>query len=498
MGLSKSRFVSGMQCAKKLYYDVHRKDLRQPVNASKQALFDAGHEVGLLAQSYFPGGKDASSVDFKDFTAALSNTKQWIEEGVSTIYEATFSFGGVLSALDILHHSNGKRLAIEVKSSTEIKDYHYIDAALQYWVMSNAGYAPDEISIMYINKDYRKYGEINPAQFFKIEDVTAKVLAMQLMIGADVARLSTMLTLPSEPVINIGRYCNRPFECDYKHKCWNHIPDGSVFDLFFAGDKAWNLYEQGFLMLSDIPDTFALNHRQQLQVEGAKNGSSYIDRQSITTFLGDWEFPLHFFDFETIDPAIPILEGTSPFQKLPFQYSLHVTDALGNILTHTEFLATPEDFINPLTYAEDPRYKLIQQLKQDIGNKGSIVVYYKAFELGRLKELAIAFPSEAEFINGLIERVVDLHEPFKNGWYYLPEMNGSASIKDVLPSIDPEFSYKDLIVGNGGDASDLYMSMVNNTFDGDKNETISNLLKYCERDTEGMVVIYKEFLNVST
>ena len=94
----------------------------------------------------------------------------------------------------------------------------------------------------------------------------------------------------------------------------------------------------------------------------------------------------------------------------------------------------------------------------------------------------------------MIERVVDLHEPFKNGWYYLPEMNGSASIKDVLPSIAPEFSYKDLIVGNGGDASDLYMSMVNNTFDGDKNETISNLLKYCERDTEGMVVIYKDLL----
>jgi hypothetical protein len=96
----------------------------------------------------------------------------------------------------------------------------------------------------------------------------------------------------------------------------------------------------------------------------------------------------------------------------------------------------------------------------------------------------------------LIARVVDLHETFKNGWYYLPEMNGSASIKDVLPSIAPEFSYKDLVVVIGGDASALYMSMVNNKFGGDKNETITILLKYCERDTEGMVVIYKELLNV--
>ena len=85
-----------------------------------------------------------------------------------------------------------------------------------------------------------------------------------------------------------------------------------------------------------------------------------------------------------------------------------------------------------------------------------------------------------------------------DGWYYKPEMGASASIKSVLPSIAPEFSYSDLEIGNGGLASNTFLSMIQNSFEGDRQLTTKHLLAYCERDTEGMVVIYRhlvEFIN---
>ena len=92
-------------------------------------------------------------------------------------------------------------------------------------------------------------------------------------------------------------------------------------------------------------------------------------------------------------------------------------------------------------------------------------------------------------------RFIDLLIPFRNGWYYLPEMGKSASIKSVLPALEPEFNYDNLTIGNGGQASEIYLSMINNTFSGDYNETWDSLLKYCERDTYGLVIIYKKLLD---
>lgn len=494
MGLSKSRFLSGMQCAKKLYLDVHKTELKPLPTAAQQSLFDAGHEVGMLAQSFYPNGLDASAVGDKTLNTAINKTKQWINEGVTTIYEATFSHCGVLSALDILHNENGKKVAIEVKSSTEVKDYYYIDAAVQYWVMSGAGYTPDEIRIMYINKNYRKNGDIDLQEFFQLEDVTERVKAMQDQIGANINDLSVMLKKPDEPSVAIGKQCDKPFECGYKQYCWAHIPEHSVFDLYKAGNKAWELYASGIVKLADIPESVKLSKKQTIQVEGAKNGTSFINTKELQAFVKVLKYPLYFLDFETIAPAVPMFNGTRPYQQLPFQYSLHVTDEAGNIIKHSEFLAQPEDFRDTVCPKDDPRYKLLMQLKADIGNEGSIVVYNISFERDRLKELGVAFPSEAGYIKKWIESMVDLLVPFSKGWYYLPEMNGSASIKKVLPSIAPGFSYKDLAIGNGGDASALYMSMIKDIFTGSRETTMHNMLEYCKRDTEGMVILFNELL----
>ncbi|MBS4043351.1 MAG: DUF2779 domain-containing protein [Chitinophagaceae bacterium] len=494
--LSKSRFVSGVQCSKKLYFDIYRKDLKPALTASQEALFNAGHDVGELAQTLFPNGKDATPINFYDFSLSIENTKKWIQSGEPTIYEAAFLHNGFLAALDILHHQNNELWAIEVKSSTSVKDYHITDASFQYWLMCKDGFTPDKFFLMHINSQFIKKGAINPKELFYLEDITEQVKNNLDWVETKAPELYKLYTDKTEPTIKIGTHCNSPFECDYKHHCWAHVPENSVFELSSARGKDWELYEEGIVELKDIPVDLVLNHRQQLQVNGAKTGVKYIDTASLKTFVDAVEYPLYFFDFETISTAIPFVDGTKPFQQLPFQYSLHVVNEQGLIEQHHEFLATPTDFVNITSKESDPRYQLIQQLKQQIGPKGNLVVYYSSFEINRFNELIAAFPEEKTLITDWINRCVDLIVPFKNAWYYLPAMGGSASIKDVLPAIAPEFSYSELEIQNGGDASEIYLSMIKNNFKGDAEKTKQNLLKYCERDTEGMVIIWNELLRV--
>jgi hypothetical protein len=158
-------------------------------------------------------------------------------------------------------------------------------------------------------------------------------------------------------------------------------------------------------------------------------------------------------------------------------------------LVHRYFLADPADFKD--TSVTDPRRLLLEQLKTTIGPSGSIMAYNATFEISVLKSLIPIFPEFHKFIYDLCSRFVDLLIPFKNAWYYTPEMAKSASIKSVLPALAPEFSYADLPIGNGGEASETFLAIVNGSFDGNIEETRQHLLRYCERDTYGMVVLWK-------
>lgn len=183
-------------------------------------------------------------------------------------------------------------------------------------------------------------------------------------------------------------------------------------------------------------------------------------------------------------PAIPVLDGTRPYQQIPFQYSLHIL-AEDQSIEYREFLASPTDF-----HRTDLRKLLIEQLKKDFRNSGSIVTYNKRFEVVRLEELAEAFPEDARFLKGLMARIVDLYDIFRSRWYYHPAMKNSASIKSVLLALIPEFSYSDLEIGDGGTASELFLESIQK-ISLYTPELQENLLKYCERDTYAMVLIYQ-------
>ena len=487
--LSKSTFIRGLQCEKSLYLYKHHYKLKDPTSTSLQAVFDQGTNIGLLAQELFPNGVDASPENHFKMAESARKTLSFITEGESIIYEATFIYNDVLAALDILVKDFEGWKAYEVKSSTKVSDTYIKDAAIQYYTITNSGIDLKDISIVHINNQYTKDGELDIYQLFTIESVCDKVLEYLPQIPNEVRKLKNVIESTEAPQKDIGSYCSDPYECDFKGTCWKHIPQYSVFNISRLNkDKKFDLYNQGVVTLDqiDLAQT-DLNPNQVLQVESEVNGTTHIDFDEIRNFTNGLNYPLYFLDFETIGPAIPIYNGSRPYQQLVFQYSLHIQETSTSELKHRDYLADP---------TEDPRIGFIEKLIHDCGSRGDILVYNIGFERGKIDDLIKSFPKYSKELRGIVNRLKDLMIPFQQKWYYTPEMRGSYSIKAVLPALVPELSYDDLNIKEGGTASNTFLSMVNGSFKGDFKETKNELLKYCERDTFGMLKIVERLLSI--
>ena len=110
---------------------------------------------------------------------------------------------------------------------------------------------------------------------------------------------------------------------------------------------------------------------------------------------------------------------------------------------------------------------------------------------------AVRSLDHSKALENLIDRLRDLMVPFQQGMYYLPEMNGSYSIKNVLPALIPALSYDDLEIGDGSSASLAFEEMMYNP-DADIPGIRKNLLGYCGLDTLAMVRILQQIKSKSS
>lgn len=480
MMLSKSQYVRGLQCHKSLWLYKHRKDLMQRPNDQTKALFETGDSVGELACQLFPKGK-LIQFDPTDFDGMIQQTALWIEQGESIIYEAAFKQAGVFAMADILVKNGDTWDIYEVKASTNVKSYHRDDASVQWFALSKV-LKLGRAFIVHINSNYVRQGSLDKEQLFTITDITEVVLEKQANIAEAIANMEQMLK-STEPEIDIGPHCSKPHSCDFKHHCWQSIPKPSVFGLYrMRGDKKFQLYQQGVVHLNQIPESQKLTPTQRLQVHSSQSQEVDIKPKVINRFLEKLEFPLHFFDFETFQEAIPRFDNQSPYQQMAFQYSLHILHQDGT-LVHKEFLG--DEFT-------DPRKALVEQMIKDILPTGSLIAFNQSFEKRIIKELATLYPQHSETLNSIIQRFEDLIEPFRKGGYYHPNFNGSFSIKSVLPAMfpnDPELDYKQLNIQNGGMAMDTFAKL-HRLKDRETRDSIrKDLLAYCRLDTLAMVRI---------
>jgi hypothetical protein len=100
--LSKSKFVAGVQCLKRLYFQVYEPQLAAEPGEAAEAIFEQGAEVGRLARQRFPGGVLVDA-GIDNLEHALAQTAALMADpGVPAIFEATFRHAGVLVRVDVL------------------------------------------------------------------------------------------------------------------------------------------------------------------------------------------------------------------------------------------------------------------------------------------------------------------------------------------------------------------------------------------------------------
>jgi hypothetical protein len=389
----------------------------------------------------------------------------------------------VLALVDILVREGDEWRAYEVKSSTSVKDVHFPDAAIQYYIMRGQGIEPKDISIVHLNTEYVRQGDLDLNQLFSTVSVLSEVLARQSEIPDLVAELKRVLDGGVVPDIPIGPQCNDPYPCDFIGHCWSGVPEYSVFNVTrLSEEKAFELYRDGIVRTQDIPGNFLLGEAAANQVQSDKSGLTRIADIAIHAFLETLHYPLYFLDFETFNPAIPPFDGTQPYRQIPFQYSLHRKESPTTDLEHSGFLAEA---------GIDPRLPLIESMLSELEGPGNIVVY-SSFEAGRIKDLAVQFSEYAEPLLALIERLVDLMQPFRDRAYYAPEMHGSYSIKAVLPALVPDLSYEGLAISDGWAASRAYIDLADEK-DSVRVAAIRNeLWEYCKLDSLAMVRIVEK------
>lgn len=486
--LSKSSFLKGLQCEKQLYLYKHHYDWQDPVSESQQAIFDRGTNVGLLARDLFPNGIDVSPESYRKFYEASLNTTQQIEDGAEILYEPSFIYNEVLVALDILVKENGEWKAFEVKSSTSVKDVIVLDASIQYYVIKNVGIDLKDISIVYLNNQYIRQGELNLEELFIKQSVLDQVLEHQNFIEEKIERFKDLIKEKNIPDIDIGPHCDDPYTCSFHGHCWEHIPEYSIFNISrLKADQKFDLYKQGIINIEDLPEDYNLSDSQRMQVDSHNRNERIIDKPAIRDFLSSLSYPLYFMDFETFMPAVPLYDDSRPYQQIPFQYSLHYQEDHHRELEHFEFLGEPHN---------DPRILFIENLLRDTEGDGNILVYNQVFETKMLKEIARDFPQYANDIEERLLRIKDLMIPFQKKYYYVPEMRGSYSLKYVLPAIVPNNNYEGMPISDGEEAMRAFESLIYENETKVIEKTRNYLLKYCKMDTLAMVEIFKNLSKI--
>ena len=474
--------MRGVKCTKCLYLNKHHGELRDPITEQQEAIFQQGTNVGELAQNLHPGGIDLTPESYYDFTPSVIATKEAIQRGENVIYEAAFLHDGVLAAMDILVKSDHGYKAYEVKSSTGVKSTYIQDAALQAYVIMASGVDLEDISIVHLNKTYKREGELDIQQLFTTVSIRDTIQPYLSTIQTQIDQFKGILNSAAIPNVPIGPHCSAPYSCDFTGHCWSDVPDYSVFDISGLGEsRKFDLYNRGIVSLHQIPESENFSANQQKQIDAEVQEESYIHRDRIKEFLNDLAYPVHFLDFETMSFAVPQLEGSFPYEPIPFQYSMHKQHSKNALPEHVEFLAEPNGV--------DPRASFINHLLDHCGTTGTILVYNIGFEKRILNNLANAYPQHKTRIEAILLRMVDLMTPFKKKWYYTPEMKGSASLKYVYPAIFPttENSYSGLNISDGAMASLVFAQMFQSNYNGNYHDASTDLLAYCQLDTLALV-----------
>jgi len=478
--LTKSRFLAGQQCQKRLWQQCHApiaRNVGSPIT-------EVGLEVGRLAHRLFPNGTLAWAEGQSAALAIGATDILLANENTTAIFEAALRSGRLYARFDILERVNRSSWKIcEVKSSTAVKQQHLDDVAFQLYLANEAGLNVCAVEIIHVNSDYvLEASGLEPACYFRRVDVTAEAKSRLRDIPEHVETFLKLVDLDRAPDIEPWTQCHDPYECEFLDRCTANKPKDWILCLPRLGEKLGAiLRERAIESIAKIPDDVELTKQQGIIRNVYRTGQPYIsaDLQSALRPFGP---PAYYLDFETMSPAIPLYPGTCPYERLPFQWSLHKRTKSGE-LHHAGFLADGRS---------DPRDAFTESLLNALATSDEPIVVYSSFEQSTLSQLANKYTKYRGAIERVTSRLCDLLTVIRQHVYY-PDFDGSFSIKAVGPVIAPTVRYDDLAhVADGGSAAWTFERIAAGRCD--KNEAIFRraLEEYCKRDTLAMVEIHAQ------
>jgi hypothetical protein len=485
--LSKTKLLAYAQCPRKLWLAQYSPELEDEDSIDDAAL-ETGRVVGAKAREVYGRGGGFTIAGERGLRAAISATSELLAAGGSEpIFEATFDYAGLTVQIDVLDRSGTAARIIEVKSSTRVKDHYLLDCAIQAWTLAQLGSPGAAVALAHINSEFVYAGDEDYSGLFVEHDLTASAQARFAAIPGLVANARATLEALDEPEIPIGEHCNSPYVCPFFAHC---APQQGAYPVTALGGLKKDLcalLREGYTDVRDVPEDRLLNERQRRILRQAKLGRAQIDAE-LREFVRALPRPRYYLDFETIAFAIPIWKGTRPYEALPFQWSVHIDDAgadeASGGLGHASFLSLS---------GEPPMRQCAELLIETLGATGPVVVY-SGYEKRVLGDLIERYPDLAAPLAAIRERLVDLL-PILKAHYYDPAMQGSWSIKALLPTVAPHLDYAALgTVQDGSDAQAAYLEAIKPSTTPQRREQLRHdLLEYCRYDTLAMVELVAHF-----
>lgn len=482
MQLTKTNFIQYLNCPESLWLLKNKPEVYNQYKGKfslfLEKLIKEGYEVEEYAKQLFPTGINLPE------NATPQFTKEQLASDNTVFFQPSFhTKKGVFARIDILEKLEDGRFHIyEIKSASSLKKEKIDDACFQKYVLTECGYKVAKVSIIHLNKEYIRLGEINPDELLEIVEVTEQIEGIYSFV---VNEINAAVNFINKETINenecSSRYKTRANHCDTFKYFNKDVPEFSIYEIGrISAKKIGQLVTHNHLGILDIPLDFDLSTKQQAQVESVRQEQVIINKPAIDKTLSKLVFPLHFVDYETFPTAVPLLDNMGPHNHLVFQVSIHTMQKDGTI-THFEWLGKK---------IEQPA-EMLQQMKEFTGLTGTFISWFAPFERGRNEDMISWIPEFTDYLNYMNANMFDLMDVFKTD-YVDYKFHGSTSIKKVLPVLCPQFSYQDLEVQDGTMALDTWGRMVTDpNFNEDIEQTRKNLLAYCELDTLAMVEIYK-------
>lgn len=501
MTLSKSDYINFLTHPAYLWLKKYEKYKLPPIDEAKQDIFDQGNLFESYVEKLFP---EATKIgfdiqNFETYNSMPRRTKEAIDSDVEVILQGRLEANNTTCIFDVIKKVEGNTFdLIEIKGSSSEKPEHSYDLAFQKEVLENAGLNIRNTSVIHYNKDYIREGEIDVEKLTLEKDVTEEVNSLKEITKNQIQEALNILENDKCPDLS-PRYINQlqVKGTDWK-KYWmeiffylkKDIPKCSIYKLCRLDPTLIGFLEDSKIEdIRDIPeDTENLHPKQLAQIQTTKSGERIINKEEIKNFLDSFEYPLYFFDYETFASVIPQFDGTKPYQPYPFQYSLHILDSPTSEIRHTEYLHTEKT---------NPMPQLIEKMKKDFGDKGTILTWNMKYEKECNQNMIEAYPEHTDFLLGINERINDLMIPFFKQWFVDKDFFGSASVKNVLPVLAPDQSYKDLNVSDGMKARRTWtQTVLEDKNIWNKDNIFKDLRDYCKLDTYAMVRILEELKKI--